>query len=81
MYIIHSSRCFLDQRFYVVLDSTDSASLCAFCGEDEYSGSEDEGEGEAGGDGVALQVEQERGEHVGRLKYSQVIISISLIIA
>ena len=45
-------------------------SLRGLCGEYEDAGGEHEREGEAGGDGVALEVEEERREHVGRLKKS-----------
>ena len=42
--------------------------LCGLRGEDEDARCEHEGEGEAGGDRVALQVEEERREDVRRLQ-------------
>ena len=49
-------------------DEPSPTSLRGLCGEYEDAGGEDEREGEAGGDGVALEVEEERRENVGRLE-------------
>lgn len=50
--------------------------LCSLCSEDEDTRGEDEGECEAGGDRVALQVEEERREDIGRLKFMAFSVSI-----
>ena len=49
-------------------DEPSPTSLRGLCGEYEDAGGEHEREGEAGGDGVALEVEEERRENVGRLE-------------
>ena len=49
----------------------ESTSLGGLCGEDKDAGGEHEREGESRGDGVALEVEEERCEHVGRLKFEE----------